>query len=103
MEESSEKQTIELHETKEVILPEEPKKASKTKKRKNPKPSPYHNFQKHLNSTMKQILCLPLPSGSSPNHHHVALRLWNTFKVSDLSTKKSLHFIFNEFNEYTIS
>lgn len=74
---------------------EEPKKVTKNKRKKNPKPSPYHNFQKHLNSTMKQILCLPLLSGSSPNHHHLALKLWHTFRSSDLSTKKSLHFIFN--------
>jgi hypothetical protein len=68
------------------------------KKKKTIKPSPYHNYQKHLNTTLKHLLVFPSIEPEAPISVTVAHQLWKAFLQNQSPTKKILHFIFNEFN-----
>lgn len=72
---------------------------SEPKTGKKSKPSPYHNYQKHLNQALKHLIALPALACAS-EAMRVANQLWGVFLCSRSSTKKIFHFIFNEFNEY---
>jgi hypothetical protein len=65
-------------------------------RKKKLKPSPYHNYQKHLTTALRHMLSPPTLSSSSTNIAHIALALWNVFINDQHSTKKILHFILNE-------
>jgi hypothetical protein len=72
-------------------------------RKKGSKPSPYHNFQKHLSVALKHLLS---PSASniavSARTLDLALDLWTVFASHPSPSKKLLHFIFNDYNEYQI-
>lgn len=72
-------------------------------RKKSSKPSPYHNFQKHLSVAVKHLLT---PSAADiaapPRTLELALALWRVFASHPSPSKKLLHFIFNDYNEYPI-
>lgn len=82
-------------------------KKKKTKKRRKSRVddnSPFHNCQKHLIKALKYMLIFPEPDSElEEEYKRVARHIWNIFCRSNDKSKKVLHFIFNEDNEYKTS
>jgi len=74
-----------------------PKSEKKIKKVEN---SPFHNYQKHLNSALKKLVIVPLFEEADEAYKHAAREIWNAYVAGDVKTKKILHFVFNERNEH---
>ena len=75
------------------------KKIRRNKKVEN---SPYHNFQKHLNSAIQKLVVLPETSESDDEYKIAAHQLWRAYVECPNKTRKILHFLFNENNEHKI-
>ena len=66
-------------------------------------PSAFHNFQKHLTVCLKHALNFVLEDKTINDYRAAAAKLWKTFKNSNVSTKKVLHFLLGEKNEHPIT
>jgi hypothetical protein len=73
-----------------------PEKKSKGKRKI--RPSPYHNYQKHLIIAIKHILSPPTLSANSSDIAQIEALLWQAFMRNQNETKKILYFVFNEQN-----
>lgn len=73
-----------------------------SKKQKKVENSPFHNYQKHLNNALKQLVIVPKVSSEDEEYKIAARDLWKAYSEGDIKTKKILHFIFNEKNEHSI-
>jgi hypothetical protein len=67
----------------------------KSRQGRKTKPSPYHNYQKHLVTAVKHILRPPILTAASSNIAEVEALLWKAFTHSEIETKKILYFVFN--------
>ena len=70
------------------------------KKIKKVENSPFHNYQKHLNSALKKLVIVPSFEEADEAYKHAAREIWNAYVAGDVKTKKILHFVFNERNEH---
>jgi hypothetical protein len=75
----------------------------KTKGKRKIRPSPYHNYQKHLIIAIKHILSPPALSTDSSAITRIEALLWQAFMRNQNETKKILYFVFNEQNEYEVN
>lgn len=75
----------------------------KSKSKRKIRPSPYHNYQKHLIIAIKHILKPPVLAPDSSAVAHIEALLWEAFMRNQQETKKILYFVFNEQNEYEVS
>lgn len=75
----------------------------KSKSKRKIRPSPYHNYQKHLIIAIKHILTPPALAPDSSAIARIEVLLWQAFMRNQLETKKILYFIFNEQNEYEVN
>jgi hypothetical protein len=61
-------------------------------------PSAFHNFQKHLTVCLKHGIVITQEDKSLNDYRAAAAKLWKTFKNSNVSTKKVLHYLLGEKN-----
>lgn len=66
-------------------------------------PSAFHNFQKHLTVGLKHAVVMPTEDKISKDYMRAAVKLWKTFSLSKICTKKVLHFLLGDRNEHQIT
>lgn len=66
--------------------------------------SPFHNCQKHLINTLKNIIIFPDEENEEEKEiQRLAKEVWKAFTACNIKTKRMLHSIFNADRENNLS